>query len=91
MDALVVGPLVQTAYADTWTVRAGAAVSSGYGKRVLKKKKLCHIGGGDKPDGFDPSACQTYRDVDQFLAEPDEEKFFGAIKAYVATCVVLTV
>ena len=38
--------------------------------------------------GFDPSACQTYRDVDQFLAEPDEEMFFDAIKAYVVTCVV---
>ena len=43
---------------------------------------------GDKPDGFDPSACQTYRDIDQFLAEPDEEMFFDAIKAYVVTCVV---
>ena len=62
-------------------------MSSGYGKQVLKKK-LWHIGGGDKPDGFDPSACQTYRDVDHFLAEPDEEKFFGAIKAYVVTCVI---
>ena len=41
-----------------------------------------------EPDGFDPSACQTYRDIDQFLAEPDEEKFFDATKAYVATCVV---
>ena len=47
-----------------------------------------HRGGGDKPDGFDPFVCQTYRDIDNFLAEPDEEKFFGAIKAYVATCVV---
>ena len=62
-------------------------MSSGYGKQVLKKK-LRHIGDGDKPDGFDPSACQTYRDIDQFLAEPDEEKFFDAIKAYVATCMV---
>ena len=62
-------------------------MSSGYGKQVLKKK-LCHIGDGDKPDGFDPSACQTYRDIDQFLAEPDEEMFFDAIKAYVVTCVV---
>ena len=44
--------------------------------------------GGDKPDGFDPSACQTYRDIDQFLAEPDEEQFFDAIEAYVVTCVV---
>ena len=57
-------------------------MSSGYGKQFLKRK-LCHIGGGDKPDGFDPSACQTYRDIDQFLAEPDEGKFLGAIKAYV--------
>ena len=32
--------------------------------------------------------CQTYRDIDQSLAEPDEEKFFDAIKAYVVTCVV---
>ena len=71
-DALVVGPLVQVVYAEAWTTRAGAAMSSGYGKQV-PKKKLCHIGGGDKPDGFDPSACQTYRDVDQFLAEPDED------------------
>ena len=62
-------------------------MSSGYGKQVLKKK-LCDIGDGDKPDGFDPSACQTYRDIDQFLAEPDEEMFFDAIKAYVVTCVV---
>ena len=31
---------------------------------------------------------QTYRDIDQFLAEPDEETFFDAIKAYVVTCVV---
>ena len=46
------------------------------------------IGCGDKPDGFGPSACQTYRDVDQFLIEPDEEKFFDAIKAYEVTCVV---
>ena len=46
------------------------------------------IGGGDKQDGFDPSACQTYRDVDQFLTEPDEEKLFGAIKAGVVTCVM---
>ena len=77
-------------YAEAWTNRAGAAISSGYGKQVLKKK-LCHIGGGDKPDGFGPSACQTYHrdiDIDQFLAEPDEEKFFDAIKAYVVTCVV---
>ena len=86
-DASVVGALVKVVYAEAWTTRAGAAMSSGYGKQVLKKK-LCHIGGGDKPDGFDPSACQTYRDIDQFLAEPDEEKFFDAIKAYVATCVV---
>ena len=90
-DAAVVGSLVVTlvkvAYAQAWTNRAGAAMSSGYGKQVLKKK-LCHIGGGDKPGGFDPSACQTYRDVDQFLIEPDEEKFFDAIKAYVVTCVV---
>ena len=86
-DAFVVGPLVKVVYAEAWTSRAGGAMPSGYGKQVLKKK-LCHIGGGDKQDGFDPSACQTYRDVDHFLAEPDEEKFFGAIKAFVATCVV---
>ena len=85
--ALVVGPLVQVAYAEAWTTPAGAAMSSGYGKQVLKKK-LRHIGGGDKPDGLDPSACQTYRDVDQFLAESDEENSFDAIEAYVATCVV---
>ena len=54
-DALVVGPWVKTVYDESWTVRAGAAMSSGYDKQVLKKK-LCHIGGGDKPDGFDPSA-----------------------------------
>ena len=41
-------------------------MSSGYGKQVLKEE-LCNIGDGDNPDGFDPSACQTYRDVDQFL------------------------
>ena len=70
-DAAVVGELVQVVYADAWTTRAGAAMSSGCGKQVLKER-LCHIGGGDKPDGFDPSACQTYRDIDQFLAEPDE-------------------
>ena len=86
-DAAVVGSLVKVVYAEAWTNRAGAAMSSGYGKQVLKKK-LCHIGDGDKPDGFDPSACQTYRDIDQFLAEPDEEMFFDAIKAYVVTCVV---
>ena len=57
-DASVVGALVKVAYAEAWTTRAGAAMSSGYGKQV-PKKKLCHIGGGDKPDGFDPSACQT--------------------------------
>ena len=57
-DAAVVGALVQVVYAEAWTNRAGAAMSSGYGKQV-PKKKLCHIGGGDKPDGFDPSACQT--------------------------------
>ena len=68
-DAAVVGSLVKLVYAEAWTTRAGAAMSSGYGKQVLKKK-LCHIGGGDKPDGFDPSACQTHRDVDQFLIEP---------------------
>ena len=87
-DAAVVGSLVKVVYAEAWTTRAGgAAMSSGYGKQV-PKKKLPHIGGGDKPDGFDPTACQTYRDVDQFLAEPDEGKFFDAIKAYVATFVV---
>ena len=61
-DAAVVGNLVKVVYAEAWTNRAGAAMSSGYGKQVLKKK-LCHIGGGDKPDGFDPSACQTYRPI----------------------------
>ena len=86
-DVAVVEALVKVVYEMAWTTRAGAAMSSGYGKQVLKKK-LCHIGGGDKPDGFDPSACQTYRDTDQFLSEPDEEKFFDAIKAYVVTCVV---
>ena len=87
-DAAVVGSLVKVVYAEAWTTRAaGAAMSSGSGKQVLKKK-LCHIGGGNNSDGFDPSACQTYRDIDQFLAEPDEGKFFDAIKAYVATCVV---
>ena len=34
--------------------------ASGYGRQVLKKK-LCRVGDGDKPDGFGPSACQTYR------------------------------
>ena len=88
-DAAVVGNLVKVVYAEawTWTNRAGAAMSSGYGKKVLKKK-LCHIGDGDKLDGFDPSARQTYRDIDQFLAEPDEEMFFDAIRAYVVTCVL---
>ena len=57
-------------------------------KTSAQEEAVSHIGGGDKPDGFDPSACQTDRDVDHFLAEPDEEKFFDAIKAYVATCVV---
>ena len=84
-DAAVVGALVQVVCAEAWTNRAGAAMSSSYGKQVLKEK-LCHIGGGDKPDGFDPSACQTCRDIDHFLAEPDEEKFFDATKAYVITC-----
>ena len=70
-DAAVVGALVKVVYAEAWTTRAGAAMSSGYGRHVLKKK-LCHVGDGDKSDGFDPSACQTYRDIDQFLAEPDE-------------------
>ena len=46
------------------------------------------VGDGDKPDGFGPSACQTYRDIDLFLAEPDEDKFFDAIQAYMVTCVV---
>ena len=50
---LVVGPLVQFIYAEAWTTRAGAAISSGYGKQALKKK-LLHIGGGGKPDGFGP-------------------------------------
>ena len=49
--ASVVGALVKVVYAEAWTTRAGAAMSSGYGKQV-PKKKLCHIGGGDKPDGF---------------------------------------
>ena len=88
-DAADVGALVKVVYAGAWTTRAGAAMSSGYGKQVLKKK-LCHIRGGDKPDRFDPSAYQTYRGIDQFLAEPDEENFFDAIKAYVVTCVVLS-
>ena len=52
------------------------------------RRSCATIGDGDKPDGFDPSACQTYRDIDHFLAEPDEELFFDAIKAYVVTCVV---
>ena len=81
-----VGPLVQIVYAEAWTTRAGAAMASGYGKQVLRKK-LCHIGVGDKPDGFDPSACQTYRHVGQFLTELDEEKFFSAMKPNAATCV----
>ena len=59
-DAAVVGALVKVVYAEAWTTRAGEAMSSGYGKQVLKKK-LCHIWGGDQPDGFEPSACQTYR------------------------------
>ena len=50
-DASVIGALVKVVYAEAWTTRAGAAMSSGYGKQV-PKKKLCHIGGGDKPDGF---------------------------------------
>ena len=79
--ALVVGPLVKVAYAEAWTTRAGEAMSSGYGKHVLKRK-LCHVWGGDKPDGFDPSACQTYRDIDHFLAEPDEEKSSEVTKAH---------
>ena len=45
-DAAVVASLVKTVYAEAWTNRAGAAMSSGYGKQVLKKK-LCHIGDGD--------------------------------------------
>ena len=44
-DAAVVGSLVKVVYAEAWTNRAGAAMSSGYGKQVLKRK-LCHIGGG---------------------------------------------
>ena len=53
-DAAVVGSLVKVVYAAAWTNRAGAAMlSSGYGKQV-PKKKLCHFGGGDKPDGFGP-------------------------------------
>ena len=86
-DAAVVASLVKVVYAEAWTTRAGATMSSGYGKQV-PKKKLWRAGGGDKPDGFDPTACQTYRDVDQFLAEPHEDKFFDATKAYVVTCVV---
>ena len=45
-DALVVGPLVKVVYAEAWTTRAGAAMSSGYGKQVLKKK-LCHASGAE--------------------------------------------
>ena len=41
-----------------------------------------------KPDGFGPSACQTHREIDWLLAEPDEDKFVDAIKAYMVTCVV---
>ena len=48
-DAAVVGALVKVVYAEAWTTRAGAAMSSGYGKQV-PKKKLCHVGDGDKPD-----------------------------------------
>ena len=35
-DAAVVGSLVKVVYAEAWTTRAGAAMSSGYGKQVLK-------------------------------------------------------
>ena len=80
-DEVVVGALVKVVYAEAWTTRAGAAMSSGYGKQALKKK-LCHDGGGDKPDGFDPSACQSYRDIDHFLAEPDEGKSSEVTKAH---------
>ena len=45
-DAAVVGELAKVVYAEAWTTRAGAAMSSGYGKQV-PKKKLCHIGGRD--------------------------------------------
>ena len=70
-DAAVVGNLVKMVYAEAWTTRAGEAISSCYGNRQVPKKKLRRVGGGDKPDGFGPSACQAYRGVDQFLAEND--------------------
>ena len=41
-DEVVVGALVKVVYAEAWTTRAGAAMSSGYGKQVFKKKP-CHI------------------------------------------------
>ena len=56
-DAAVVGSLVKVAYAEAWTTRAGAAMSSGYGKQVLKKK-LWHIGGGDNSCG-NPTASEA--------------------------------
>ena len=50
-DAAVAGALVKVVYAEAWATRAGETMSSGYGKQV-PKKKLCHVGDGDKPDGF---------------------------------------
>ena len=52
-DVAVVGNLVKVAYAEAWTTRAGAAMSSGYGKQVPKKKLVrrcnqglcCHLCG----------------------------------------------
>ena len=41
-DEGAVGALVKVVYAESWTTRAGAAMSSGYGKQV-RKRKLCHI------------------------------------------------
>ena len=35
-DAAVVGSLAKVVNAEAWTNRAGAAMSSGYGKQVLK-------------------------------------------------------
>ena len=41
-DEGAVGALVKVVYAESWATRAGAAMSSGYGKQV-RKRKLCHI------------------------------------------------
>ena len=38
--ASVIGALVKEVYAEAWTTRAGAAMSSGYGKQVPKKMLL---------------------------------------------------